>query len=127
MILPPPSPLERAHYPVAVYPTALRNVANYSAPVLPRPEGMPDERETIVRLTGIVSGRDRRPTSTSSTAAFVVETLRRRTGDPWSPVAGRDPDELLGLLGPRRGQERMLDLMPAAARTATASARGRTG
>ena len=111
VILPPPSPLERAHYPVAVYPTALRNVANYSPPVLPRPEAMPDEWETIVRLTGIVSGHGSEADVDELDRGLALETLRRRTGDAWSPVAGRDPDELLGLLEPRRGQERMLDLM----------------
>jgi anaerobic selenocysteine-containing dehydrogenase len=111
VVLPPPSPLERAHYPVAVYPTALRNVANYSPPVLPRPDGMPDEWETIVRLTGIVSGHGPEADVDELDRGLALETLRRRTGDPWSPVSGRDPDELLGLLEPRRGQERMLDLM----------------
>jgi anaerobic selenocysteine-containing dehydrogenase len=111
VILPPPSPLERAHYPVAVYPTALRNVANYSPPALPRPNGMPDEWETIVRLTGIVSGLGAEADVDELDRALALDTLRRRTKDPWSPVAGRNPEELLGMLEPRTGQERMLDVM----------------
>jgi anaerobic selenocysteine-containing dehydrogenase len=111
VVLPPPSPLERSHYPVVVYPTALRNVANYSPPVLERPSGMPDEWETILRLTAIVSGRGHDADLEALDREVALDTLRRRVADPRSPVAGRDPEELLQALEPRTGPERLLDLM----------------
>jgi hypothetical protein len=109
VILPPPSPLERAHYPVGVFTTAVRNLANYSPPSLPPPDGMPDEWETVVRLTGIVSGVD--ASVAELDRELVLDFLRRRTTDPYSPVAGRDPDVLLRELEPRTGPERLLDAM----------------
>ena len=72
---------------------------------------MPDGWETIVRLTGIVSGLGAEADVDELDRALALDTLRRRTSDPWSPVAGRDPEELLGMLEPRTGQERMLDVM----------------
>ena len=45
------------------------------------------------------------------------EVLRRETGEPHSPLHGRDIEELLAELGPRRGPERLLDILLRAART----------
>ena len=56
VILPAPSPLERAHYDLALYGFAVRNVANWSAPVLDKPAGMPDEWETLLKLAAIGAG-----------------------------------------------------------------------
>ena len=56
VILPAPSPLEKAHYDVALYQLAARNVANYSPAALPA-DGVPQEWETLLRLAGIVSGQ----------------------------------------------------------------------
>ena len=39
VILPAPSALQKSHYDVALLQLAVRNVANYSAPILPRDEG----------------------------------------------------------------------------------------
>src|SRR4051794_22445734 len=50
VILPAPSPLERAHYDLALYGFAVRNVANYSPPLFESP--IPDEWRTLVRLAG---------------------------------------------------------------------------
>ncbi|WP_436492854.1 molybdopterin-dependent oxidoreductase [Actinokineospora sp. HUAS TT18] len=54
VILPGPSPLERAHYDVALYQFAVRNVANWTAAALPSDQ--PQEWETLLRLTGIIMG-----------------------------------------------------------------------
>src|SRR3954466_10358342 len=57
VILPAPSPLQRPHYDVALYQLAVRNVANYSPPVIePDPE-LPDEWETLLRLSLIAAGQ----------------------------------------------------------------------
>ena len=37
VILPAPSPLERSHYDLALYQLAVRNVANFSPPVVDGP------------------------------------------------------------------------------------------
>ena len=64
VILPAPSPLRRGHYDVALYQFAVRNVANYSPPVLPADPELPDEWVTLLRLTGVAAGMGPPPTST---------------------------------------------------------------
>ncbi|MGH8991417.1 MAG: molybdopterin-dependent oxidoreductase, partial [Acidimicrobiia bacterium] len=56
VILPVPDPLQRGHYDLFLLQLALRNVANYSPPTLPRDPGMPDEWETLSRLALIAGG-----------------------------------------------------------------------
>ena len=56
VILPAPSALEKAHYDVALLQLAVRNVANWSEPVLPLPDGQPDEWEVLARLALIAQG-----------------------------------------------------------------------
>ena len=56
VILPPPSQLQRPHYDVSLLQLAIRNVANYSEPVLPLDDGQPDEWEIIAKLASIAQG-----------------------------------------------------------------------
>jgi anaerobic selenocysteine-containing dehydrogenase len=110
VILPVPSPLQRAHYDVALYSFAVRDVANFSPPVLPPDDGMPDEWETLLRLTGVVTGQGPDADIGAIDDFVAAEAARRQTADAHSPVAGRDPAELLEALAPRVGPERILDL-----------------
>ena len=47
MILPVPSALQKPHYDLSLLQLALRNVANWSEPVLPLDAGQPDEWEVL--------------------------------------------------------------------------------
>jgi anaerobic selenocysteine-containing dehydrogenase len=109
VILPAPEPLEKAHYDLALYQLAARNVANFSPAVFER-DG-PAEWEIFMRLAGIAAGQG----PNGDVAAFddlVIGTLiQREVGTEGSRVAGREPDELLAELEPRRGPERVLDFM----------------
>src|SRR5215210_7578419 len=109
VVLPAPEPLEKAHYDLAFYQLSTRNIANYSPAVFER-EG-PAEWEVFMRLAGIMAGQG----PNGDVAAFddmVIQTLiQREVGADGSRVAGRNPDELLAELEPRRGPERVLDLM----------------
>lgn len=49
-ILPPCGPLEREHYPMPFFQLAVRRVAKYSPPVLPRPPGSLDDWEIVAKL-----------------------------------------------------------------------------
>ena len=113
VILPPPSQLQRGHYDVLLLQFAVRNVANYSPPVLPLDDGQPDEWEIISKLTAIVQGLgvDVDPAVVDDMA--IAGLVRSAVKDEYSPVAGRDADELLAELNAsgRRGPERMLDFM----------------
>ncbi len=104
MILPAPSPLQRPHYDVALYQLAVRNVANYSPPAIaPDPE-LPDEWETLLRLSLIAAGQPYEDVS-GLDRLVASEVLRR------ADVGGRDVEELLSELEPRAGAERLLDAM----------------
>jgi anaerobic selenocysteine-containing dehydrogenase len=111
VILPAPSPLRRSHYDLALYQFAVRNVANYSPPVLPAEPELPDEWVTLLRLAGVATGMG----PDADVAAFddgVARTLvARELGTPGSPIAGMSADEVMAELEPRVGPERLLDLM----------------
>ena len=110
VVLPAPSPLERGHFDLALYVFAIRNIANYSPPVVPLPADMPDEWETLLRLTGIAAGLGPDADLEALDAFVAGEAVRGEVGRAGSPVHGRDADELLGELAGRRGPERILDL-----------------
>jgi anaerobic selenocysteine-containing dehydrogenase len=109
VILPAPEPLEKSHYDVAFYQLSTRNIANFSPAVFDR-QG-PAEWEIYMRIAGIIAGQG----PNGDVAAFdemVIQTLiQREVGNEASPVAGRDPAELLEALEPRSGPERVLDFL----------------
>lgn len=111
VILPAPSPIEKLHYDLALYGFSVRNVANFSPPSLPRPEGMPDEWEVLLRLALIAGGQGPDGDIDALDAFVASQTVQRQVGDPRSSVHGRDPEELMAQLAERRGPERMLDAM----------------
>lgn len=96
VILPGPSPLERCHYDLMLYQMAVRNVANWT-PAVFRSE-MPQEWQTLLRLTGIVRGHETNA-DVGALDARVADDLGRR----W----GVEPH----LAGARIGPERLLDLL----------------
>jgi anaerobic selenocysteine-containing dehydrogenase len=102
VILPGPSPLEDMHYDVAFTQLAYRNSVRYSAPVLPRPEGQPDEWEVLLRLTGIVKGRGAGVDIAQLDDELAADDVRR--------MAGPLSDVVLRTVAHRRGPERLLDL-----------------
>jgi anaerobic selenocysteine-containing dehydrogenase len=111
VVLPPPSPLARAHYDLAFYLFALRNVANYSPPVFPLEPGQLDEWQILAKLALAAQGlgADADPALADDAAIRVL--VERAVTDPHSPLHDRDADEVLDELAPRTGPERMLDLM----------------
>ncbi len=111
VILPPPPTLERSHYDIAFTGLAIRNVANYSAPVLPRADGQPDEWEILLRLGGIASGLGA-DADVDALDDYVCRVLvDSLVEQPASPVHGRDADEIMAAVAPRRGPERLLDVL----------------
>jgi anaerobic selenocysteine-containing dehydrogenase len=89
VILPGPTALERPHYDLALYQLAVRNVANYSPPLLAT--DVPQEWETLLRLTGIVTGQGPNA-DIAAIDAFVASQLGPYDGD-------------------RTGPERLLDIL----------------
>jgi anaerobic selenocysteine-containing dehydrogenase len=111
VVLPVPSPLERSHYDLAFYQLSLRNVANFSPPALPMRDGMRDEWRTLLGLLGIVTGQGPEADTDAIDEFIALEAARRETVTAGSPAAGMEPGEVVAELGPRRGPERVVDLM----------------
>ncbi len=111
VILPPPPPSQSAHFDVALSGVATHTTARYSPPVLPLPDGRPDEAQILSRLTlGVLGiGVDADPELVD--AQIISATLGKAVADPHSPVAGRDVEELTALLTEGPGYERRLDMM----------------
>nr|WP_233160700.1 molybdopterin-dependent oxidoreductase [Actinophytocola xanthii] len=93
VVLPGPSPLERPHYDLLLYQLAVRNVANWTPALLPT--DLPQEWETLLRLTAIVSGMGPDADVAALDDLVAAEAARR---------AGLEP------AADRRGPERLLDL-----------------
>lgn len=110
VVLPVPSQLQRSHYDAAFYQFSVRNVANYSAPVLDRPDDLPPEWWTLLRLTGVLQGRGPDPDVAAMDDELAGLLVALAVADPHGPVHGRDPADLHEALGDRRGPERILDL-----------------
>ncbi|WP_133903951.1 molybdopterin oxidoreductase family protein [Actinophytocola oryzae] len=93
VVLPGPTPLERPHYDLTLYQLAIRNVANWTPAVLPTE--VPQEWETLLRLTGIVTGLGSDPDLKALDDLVADQTAER-----------------LGVeKGDRHGPERLIDIM----------------
>ena len=111
VILPPPPPSQSAHFDVALSAAVVRNNARYSPPVLPLPDGRPDECEILSRLALIVLGMGPDADPKLVDDQVIASTLGKEVSDPDSPIAGRSVEELTAMLPDGPGYERRLDMM----------------
>jgi anaerobic selenocysteine-containing dehydrogenase len=96
VLLPGPTPLERPHYDVALYQLAVRNIANWTPAALPT--DVPQEWQTLLRLTGIVTGQGPNADLAALDDFVAAEIGRRFDVDP-------------ALAAGRTGPARLIDLM----------------
>ena len=123
VILPGPSPLQRSHYDLALMGFAVRNVANYSPPVLAPDPDVPAEWETLLRLTGVVTGQGPSADVAAIDRFVALETARRQTADA---ALARPRPRPRGAAGRGRAPRRArADPRPAAARRALRADAGR--
>ncbi|TIC86284.1 molybdopterin oxidoreductase family protein [Nocardioides sp. GY 10113] len=94
VILPGPTPLERAHYDLLLYQYSVRNIARWSEPVLPTE--VPPDWHAMVRIAAIASGAG---------AEVPVEQLDDALAAGLAQLNGVEP--ATGLHGP----ERLLDIL----------------
>jgi anaerobic selenocysteine-containing dehydrogenase len=111
VILPPEGVLARGHYDIALYSLAIRNVANYSPPTVGLEPGELPEWEILLRLAAIAGGQGAGADPATLDDFVVSGLVAKAVGRAASPIEGRDADEILAALAPRRGPERILDLM----------------
>ncbi len=101
VILPAPSALQKSHYDLALLQLAIRNVANWSEPVLPLDPGQPDEWEILAKLALIAAGMgaDADP-SLADDAAYAA-------------MAEHAPEDVVAAIDKtgRRGPARIIDFM----------------
>ena len=102
VILPGLSPLEEAHYDVTFTQFSHRNHARYSAPVLARAAGQPEEWESMLRIGAIAKGLGAKADIAAIDDAALEEELSKTVG----PAAA----QVMQALQPLRGAERMLEL-----------------
>jgi anaerobic selenocysteine-containing dehydrogenase len=111
VILPPEPELARGHYDLALYNLAIRNVANYSPPIVELEPGEAPEWRSMLRLAGIVGGQGAHADVDALDDLIVSGLVARAVARRGSNVEGREADELMKALATRRGPERILDLM----------------
>ena len=111
VILPAPSPLRRSHYDLALYQFSIRNVANYSPPVLPPQPELPDEWVAFLRLAAIAAGLGAHADPSAFDDGVARTLIERELKTPESPIFGRTAEQILDEVTPRVGPERLLDLM----------------
>jgi anaerobic selenocysteine-containing dehydrogenase len=112
VILPAPPTLARSHYDVALLSLAVRNVANYSPPVVDLRPGELSEWEIILRLAAVLAGQGGSAESAAALDDLALATVVRKAVAR-GPIEGMDADDVITRLseGGRRGPERILDLM----------------
>jgi anaerobic selenocysteine-containing dehydrogenase len=108
LILPPPPPLERDTYDLALYQLAVRDVAKYSPPALPRDPGQPDEWEILLTLAKGMLGMRELPLAEAD--RFVLGQVVEGELGRASRWAELGVAEALEKLGPEPGPRRILDL-----------------
>ena len=111
VILPPPSVLERSHYDLAFSTLSVRNVSNYS-PALLEAQG-PSEADILARLALIASGKGPDADPSLLQDLLLRGLVEREVGNEHSPIAGRDPEEILAAVQSQQlpPEERLLDVM----------------
>ena len=109
VVLPPPSALERSHYDLSFTGLSVRDYADYS-PAVFEATGL-DEFAILVKLTGIALGMGAEADSDQLAAASLMASVQEAVSSSDSVIAGRDPAEILAMLGERPWPERFLDLM----------------
>jgi anaerobic selenocysteine-containing dehydrogenase len=110
LILPPPAPLEKNSYDLALYQLSIRNVAKYSPAVLPRPDGQPAEWEILATLAKGFLGAGAMPLGDADDLmlAQLVEGEIGPDGGAWPGLTAAEAIEKLGKVP---GPERVLDLL----------------
>jgi anaerobic selenocysteine-containing dehydrogenase len=111
VILPPEAELARGHYDLALYGLAIRNIANYSPPIVDLAPGEVPEWQTLLRLAGVLQGLGPHADVDALDDFVIASLVRKAVARSGSNVEGRDTDELLKALAARRGPERVLDFM----------------
>jgi anaerobic selenocysteine-containing dehydrogenase len=109
VVLPVPGPLERPHLDLTFAQLAVRNTVRYTPAVLA--PSVPAEWRTLARLTGIVAGAGPDADPQVVHAQVLSALVDQQVAAEGSPLAGRDPAEVVADLDTGGAQEQLLDLL----------------
>jgi len=110
VVLPGPSPLEQSHYDVIFPQLSVRNWARYSPAIFEKAPGQPEEWEILLRLVGLLIGQGPKADTAALDQLAIAMQVNQAVEAKGSPIRGRDAQEILAALAPRRGPERVVDL-----------------
>jgi anaerobic selenocysteine-containing dehydrogenase len=111
VILPPPRPLQSGHFDWLLAGFQVRAVVRYSPPLIELTANQMSEADIFARLTAICAGEDS-PAAVAAVHARLVDGLLAKVVKmAGSPVEGRDPADLAGLVTGADPLERHLDAM----------------
>lgn len=110
VVLPPPPPSQAPHFDFAFNAFAVHNQVRYNRAAVPLEDGRMAETEILARLTLAATGMHGADPSVVDDLV-IGQTLGKAVKEAHSPVHGRDPKELAGLLTGETGPERRLDMM----------------
>lgn len=109
VILPGESHLCQPHFSATLYQLAVRHVAKWSDPVFPPDPDRPREWEIMLILSSIFAGRGTEVDTIAADDAIISARIAKEVADEWSPVYGRNPDELFEAMAPAVGPKRVVD------------------
>ncbi len=112
VLLPGTSPFEESHYDHYLGSWGWKNVARYSPPLITMSD-RPDEWSLCLQMAfGLLSGGQ--VADAATLAGFeddvVASAVHKYVSDPDGAIHARDVQEILGLIEPAKGVERLLDL-----------------
>lgn len=113
VILPSPSALEKDHYDIGLLIYAVRNIANYSEPVLTPDVSMPQEWEILVTLGAILQGLGTNVDPSVIDDQILTGMVTSAVSQSSSLIFGREVSEIVELLSRdgRNGTARMMDFI----------------
>lgn len=113
VILPSPSALEKDHYDIGLLIYAVRNIANYSEPVLTPDASMPQEWEILVTLGAILQGLGTDVDPSVIDDQILTGMVTSAVSQSSSLIFGREVSEIIELLSRdgRNGTARMMDFI----------------
>ena len=79
--------------------------------MLPLDDDQPDEWEVLARLALVLQGAGATADPALVDDLMITSMVQGSVADETSPIHGRDADEILEALAPRRGPERILDFL----------------
>jgi anaerobic selenocysteine-containing dehydrogenase len=111
VILPPPPPRYSGHADLAFSGLAVRNVLQYTPPVVPLPADRPSEEAILLRLAAIAQGAGPSVDVEAVDDLVAAGLAGQLASRPTARTGDREAQELLAAVAPRRGAERLIDLL----------------